>query len=65
VGGLAEIVPNGKVGYIVEPDEIEIADALIDFFVNKRFDSFKENILIEKEKYSWSRMTQTIGSLIK
>jgi D-inositol-3-phosphate glycosyltransferase len=65
VGGLAEIVPNGKVGYIVEPDEKEIADALIDFFENQRFDSFYANILIEKAKYSWKRMTDTISDLIQ
>jgi D-inositol-3-phosphate glycosyltransferase len=64
VGGLSEIVPNGKVGYIVEPDEKEIANALIDFFENKRFDSFYENILVEKAKYSWKRMTDTISDLV-
>jgi glycosyltransferase involved in cell wall biosynthesis len=31
VGGLAEIVPHGKVGYVVKPDVAEIADALVDF----------------------------------
>ena len=46
VGGLAEIVPDGKVGYIVEPDDKAITKALLDFFENRRYDSFKENILI-------------------
>jgi len=64
VGGLAEIVPDGKVGYIVEPDDKAITKALLDFFENRRYDSFKENILIEKEKYSWKRMTDTISDLI-
>ncbi|MFM2291294.1 MAG: hypothetical protein RIS29_1107 [Bacteroidota bacterium] len=64
VGGLAEIVPDGKVGYIVEPDAERIADALIDFYTNERFDTFQENILIEKEKYSWQRMTEAIASLL-
>jgi glycosyltransferase involved in cell wall biosynthesis len=65
VGGLAEIVPNGKVGYTVEPEQKAIADALVDFFENKRFDSFTDNILLEKKKYSWRRMTNTIDSLIQ
>jgi len=64
VGGLAEIVPHGKVGYTVNPDEKEIADALVDFFVNKPIGFFKENILLEKEKYSWQRMTDAIDGLI-
>jgi D-inositol-3-phosphate glycosyltransferase len=65
VGGLAEIVPHGKVGYIVEPVVTEITDALLDFFQNKKEDSFKENILIEKDKYSWKRMTEAIESVAK
>jgi glycosyltransferase involved in cell wall biosynthesis len=64
VGGLAEIIPHGKVGYVVNPDEKEIADALVDFYENERFDDFKANLILEKEKYSWSKMTDTINSLI-
>ena len=63
VGGLAEIVPHGKVGYIVNPDEKEIADALADFYGNERFNDFIANIVLEKEKYSWSKMTDTINNL--
>jgi len=65
VGGLAEIVPDGKVGYIVEPNEKVIADALLDFFEHERFDSFHKNLLIEKKKYQWERMTEAIESLLK
>ena len=36
VGGLDEIVPDGKVGYTVHPDVRSIADALVDFFGNQR-----------------------------
>ena len=63
VGGLDEIVPDGKVGYAVHPDVRSIADALVDFFGNQRQDDFKQGILSEKEKYSWSRMTAAIQSL--
>jgi glycosyltransferase involved in cell wall biosynthesis len=61
VGGLAEIVPNGKVGYVVEANPKEIADALVDFFENKP--DFSDNIKVEKEKYSWQKMTNSIFSL--
>ena len=64
VGGLAEIVPDGKVGYVVEPDHNKIADALIDFFENRRFNDFTDNIVLEKNKYSWSKMINTINNLI-
>ena len=65
VGGLAEIVPHGKVGYIVEPNANEIADALVDFFEHQSPDRFHKNILTEKDKYSWNRMTTAIDELIK
>jgi glycosyltransferase involved in cell wall biosynthesis len=63
VGGLAEIVPNGKVGYVVDVEPKQIADALVDFFTNKRSDEFIENIRKEKQKYAWSRMTDAINGL--
>lgn len=58
VGGLPEIVPDGKVGYAVEPMERAIADALVDFFENGR--NFDENIKAEKEKYSWGKMVGAV-----
>ncbi len=60
VGGLAEIVPDGKVGYVVEPDSAQIADALVDFFENSRQDQFTEGILSEKKQYAWSNMTRSV-----
>ena len=65
VGGLAEIVPDGKVGYVVPPNAANIADALLDFYENNKEKSFTENTKIEKEKYSWSYMTKTIFDLIQ
>ncbi len=64
VGGLAEIVPNGKVGYVVDVDAGKIADALVDFFENKNSAIFVENIKTEKLKYAWEKMTMTINGLV-
>jgi D-inositol-3-phosphate glycosyltransferase len=63
VGGLAEIVPNGKVGYVVGVDPKEIADAMVDFFTNNRSEKMVANIKIEKKKFLWSRMTSAIDGL--
>ncbi len=63
VGGLAEIVPNGKVGYVTPVDPQAIADALADFCANEDSDRFREGIEKERQKYSWSRMLQTIKSV--
>ncbi len=60
VGGLAEIVPDGKAGYVVEPNEKEVAKALSSFFIEKKEDYFLKGLLEEKAKYSWSNMTGAV-----
>ncbi|MBP7103096.1 MAG: glycosyltransferase [Bacteroidales bacterium] len=63
VGGLAEIVPHGIIGYAVAPDAKEIADALVDFYENQRQQNFEANVIKEKDKYSWDKLTTKIQSL--
>ena len=63
VGGLAEIIPNGKVGYVVQPNGKSIADALLDFCINRP--DFSDGIKEEKKKYSWERMTQAVERIYK
>ncbi len=58
VGGLAENVPNGKVGYVVEADPMSVADAVV-HFLNERPD-FTEGIQDEKKKYSWTNLTSAL-----
>ena len=63
VGGLAEIVPNGKVGYVCDVDEDDIAKALTAFAqmdTRQREQQFRKNIQTEKQKYAWSAMTTKI-----
>jgi len=60
VGGLSEIVPDGKCGYVVEPDPDSIYRAISDFFVNNRAQEFTKNVKEEKKKYSWSAMTASL-----
>ena len=61
VGGLAEIVPDGRVGYVVEPEPRAIAAALQAFAT--RQPDFSAGLAAEKEKYSWSVFTQRLISL--
>jgi len=63
VGGLKEIVPHGKVGYVVQPQENEITEALLDFFQNKRAAEFVKGMKEEKQKYSWEKMVDNIINL--
>ncbi|MCX6320435.1 MAG: glycosyltransferase [Bacteroidia bacterium] len=60
VGGLREIVPDGKCGYVVKPESIYIAEAIIDYFDNNRQALFTEGVKQEKEKFSWDKMTASI-----
>jgi glycosyltransferase involved in cell wall biosynthesis len=60
VGGLSEIVPNGKCGYVVEPNPDAISTAISDFFANNRQQEFSKNVEEEKKKYLWSAMTASI-----
>jgi glycosyltransferase involved in cell wall biosynthesis len=64
VGGLAEIIPDQKVGYVVRPDEEDIARALIDFYQNKRQSEFEANVAEEKKKFSWSSMISSIEKVL-
>lgn len=63
VGGLGEIVINGKSGYVVEPKADEIADALCDFFEKSRSAEFIQAVRTEKSKYAWNIMTGRILEL--
>jgi len=60
VGGLPEIVPHGKIGYVVEPDPQQIADALVDYYAENREAVFSENVIDEKSKYAWNKLTDVI-----
>jgi glycosyltransferase involved in cell wall biosynthesis len=65
VGGLAENVPDGKVGFVAEPNPASIADKILKFFEVDSLPNLEQNIVIEKEKYSWSNFLNKLLSLIK
>jgi len=65
VGGLSEMVPDGKVGYVVEPEVGEIANAITKFFELNKEQEFIENIKIEKQKYSWNKMLEAIDEVME
>jgi glycosyltransferase involved in cell wall biosynthesis len=64
VGGLAEGVPDGKVGYVAEPDAKSIADAILRFFGAGPIPDLRNNILEEKKKYSWDTFTKVMMEAI-
>jgi len=62
VGGLPEIVPNNKVGFVVEPNEDEVALAILKFYNENKEAEFVQNILEEKKRYSWKVMVEKLKS---
>ncbi len=64
VGGLPEIVPHGKIGYVVEPTPQAIADALVTYYSENREEEFVANVREEKKKYAWSEMTKAFYKVL-
>lgn len=60
VGGLPEIVPDGKIGYVVNPDAQDIADALVRYYKENKEEEFTAGVREEKRKYGWDRMTAAV-----
>ena len=60
VGGLAELIPDGVVGYVVPPTPGALADALVDFYVNNREEAFASGVRQERTKFSWEVMVMSL-----
>jgi glycosyltransferase involved in cell wall biosynthesis len=65
VGGLQEFVPDGKVGYVVEPNSPSIADAIFKFYDEKKEEEFVANTAKEKLKFSWDVFVHELETLVK
>ncbi len=63
VGGLPEMVPHGKAGYVVEPGPGAIGQALEDFFGGGREQQLIEGIRREKQRFSWQGLVSSIMDL--
>ena len=65
VGGLPEVVLDGRTGFIVPPkDEKALSKAVIRFFEEKRAEGFRDHIREENDRYSWDRMVEHIDTLM-
>jgi glycosyltransferase involved in cell wall biosynthesis len=64
VGGLSEIVPDGKVGFISEVNPKSVADCITKFYSDD-IERFSANIAEEKKKYSWERLIEVSNRMIE
>lgn len=60
VGGLAEFVPHGKVGFVCEPTPQEIGSYIIQFFNQHQPDDFKPGLREMKLQFSWGTLVKSI-----
>jgi len=63
VGGLSEIVADGKCGYVVKPEPEDVTAAIFDYFSNNRKSQFTEGVKQEKIKFTWNNMINSITEI--
>ncbi|UOQ52622.1 glycosyltransferase [Hymenobacter cellulosivorans] len=63
VGGLAELIPDGEVGYVVKPTPKAIADALVDFYEHQRESELAAGVWAKKKEFSWSEMVAALKAV--
>ncbi|MCM1144052.1 MAG: glycosyltransferase family 4 protein [Blautia sp.] len=66
VGGLPDVVTDGKTGYVIEARSPgQIAARTIDFFMENRADTFITNIKKEEARFSWDTFVNTLTALVE
>jgi glycosyltransferase involved in cell wall biosynthesis len=56
VGGLPEIVPDGRVGIVCEPNGEGIAGAIERLYRDDSLERFAANFPEERKRFSWATM---------
>ena len=64
VGGLPEIVDEGKTGYCVEPSSNAFAEAIKAFYEKDNISELNSNISDYKSQFSWNAMVNAIEELV-
>ncbi len=65
VGGLGEVVDDGRTGTIVAPgDPPALARAIVEFYVSRREEEFVANVRTWKRRFSWEAMVDAVEDLL-
>lgn len=65
VGGLAEMVPDNEVGFVVNPEVDAIQKAILRFYQEEKSKAFEANVRKLKRKYSWDNMVNAIDEVVE
>jgi len=63
VGGLAETIPDGRVGFRCAPEPAAIAAAVERYFTDRREADMTAALRVEKQQYSWHRLAKAIHEM--
>lgn len=64
VGGLPDVVEDGKTGYVVESQNTrELSEAIIKYYNKSKACEFVENVKNEEYRFSWGRMVEVIEKI--
>lgn len=63
VGGLPEIVPDGRVGYVCPPTAEGVAAAMDRMYEGDALKRFRENCVEERRRFSWEEMCCRVTEL--
>jgi D-inositol-3-phosphate glycosyltransferase len=63
VGGLAEFVPHGEVGFVCAPEPADIAKYIGTFFLQHQASDFAPGLERMRKEFSWKKLIQTIDSV--
>ena len=65
VGGLGEVVSDGRTGYVVKPRSAKaVAEAVLRYYDTDSEAEFSRNVAEEKKKYSWEEFITNIMKLV-
>lgn len=66
VGGLPDVVEDGKTGYVVEArNQGELAEAVITYFQEQKETDFEKNVRAEAYRFSWERIAEVLERLVR
>lgn len=66
VGGLAEVVPDGKAGYVVSPGEPDaLAEAVARYFAEGKEAEFTDGVREARKKYSWDALLDALEEMVE